>query len=62
MSKKDDASKKEMKPENKGDHKGSDISEGMTSGMHGKATGGHPTIRAGEFSGKGAGHHTDCGK
>ena len=38
------------------------MSVGVFTGMHGKSTGGHPTHRASEFSGKGSGYHTDCGK
>jgi hypothetical protein len=49
--------------ENKGDKSGHGrdkyVSAGMTSDMHGKSKGGHPTIRGNELnkSSAGAGHH-----
>lgn len=46
---------------NKGDGGGKAdhyVKTGMTAVMHGKATGGHPTIRASEFKDKGGGHPT----
>lgn len=33
------------------------IKVGATRSMHGKSVGGHPSIRSGEFSDKGMGHH-----
>jgi hypothetical protein len=54
----------EFNDENKGDYHGSDVSIGMTDGMHGKSKGGHPSIRAQEFKkgDKGEGHHIMFGK
>lgn len=37
------------------------MSVGVSTKLHGKAIGGHPTSRASEFNGKGRGYHTKMG-